>query len=119
MSTVMMVEYDEVELREILTTALEGGIGYWSVASEIERDEQLNVISVKLEPTEDPDIIFNADTIHAPRLQSAINRITTGDYANLRSDIIAAVRSGDTGEIDADVADCIVQLAMFGSVMYG
>lgn len=35
-------------LGDVLTTALEGGIGYWSLAADIVRDEDLTVRSVKL-----------------------------------------------------------------------
>lgn len=136
----------------VLTTALEGGIGYWSVASEIVRDDDLNVLSVKLEDGEliedeaaFPPIVVNVESvvkalrkIAHPAMLEALGHIDEADrcrhaavqsgplggYQPMKSVELkcAQLLLGDEdvlGDIDAADADEIVQVAMFGGVVYG
>lgn len=114
------VIYTEHELRSILTTALEGGIGYWSEADKIVRDDDLSVISVNLHGTEETAEDFYPRHVKATMLQQAIDHIVADrENVNLRSDIVRAICSGDPGNIDADGADAIVQFLLFGELVYG
>lgn len=112
------VIYTDEELSDILCTAVEGGIGYWSRVSAVNGGERY--ISVDLEPNEDTDLDFGTTTINLKRLQQAIDHIVAArETVNLRSDIVKSIVSGDPGDIDADGADAIVQFAMFGELVYG
>lgn len=112
---------------DVLTTALEGGIGYWSQASEIQRDADLRVLSVKLQPECDPDD-FEPRTVTPADVDRGIGLILAGTV-KVRGDILESVRAdvrelieGEEipgGNIDADGADVIVQAAMFGEIVFG
>lgn len=103
--------------REILTTAVEGGIGYWSQIVDAKRDANLYWTSVTLAPVEDGD--FKPVTVTATLAAKAAKTILQprGEdtyYVNsTMRDWIA------TDNIDAGCADAIVQLAAFGEVVYG
>lgn len=61
-------------------------------------------------------------------LAGAISRILNDDYLNasdaekatgVRRYVLNAVVEDDAGDIDAEVADCIAQVAAFGKVIFG
>ena len=58
------------------------------------------------------------------KVAAAIKRIIDGDidgglHESIRKTIEFANTHNDAGEIDAGDADCIVQVACFGEVVYG
>lgn len=114
------VLYTERELRDILTTALEGGIGYWSTADKIVRDDFGRIISVNLHGSEDTEGDFFPSHVKATMLQQAIDHIVSAhETVNIRADLLKQIMSGDTGSIDTAGADVIVQFLMFGELVYG
>lgn len=84
---------------DIMTTATYGGITYWAKAYQ-------------LSPA---------------KIRQAVVEIAEGKHTNDRiRDYVRAAFDGwsaedgiDCGEIDAEAADCIVQVACFGKVVYG
>lgn len=91
-------------LMDVLTTAVEGGIGYWSGVRDMERDDDLNVKWVELELLENGSVFrVTLDTVHRG-LQCLIDR---------------DLRDVDLDDIDAGAADAIVQLGLFHTVVYG
>lgn len=159
-------------LSDVLTTAVEGGIGYWSSVSDYRwwsptldggsaphRDGQANAYVVVHCDDELPDTCLNNIDGHwyvitygrAPYEIHARDCVTCGiarggrlvtvdDIARalgmlrkgpvqglnekLRADIIANDHGngdpeGNHQDIDAGLADCIVQVALFGEVVYG
>lgn len=118
------------EAGDVLTTALEGGIGYWSRADKIVRDADLTVQSVRLHDAEssDPDEQEFPPTVVTREMVKAAWRkvadaVAAGDppfcaeYVNQMSDNTA--EPGDAGGVDAGVSDCIVQIALLGKVVFG
>jgi len=128
-------------LHDVMITALEGGVGYWSVADQIVRHENddLWYASYRLfcrdddEPDGisecgkdeggkctghliDPDAIARGMGL-ATRPERDSDEI--GWHYSNRRHVIEANRENDAGEIDASDADCIVQLAAFEKVIYG
>lgn len=119
-------------LAYVLSAAFEGGIGYWSVADDIERsgdypDGDWNYAAMTL---------FEHDGDNAPgdcELAEGIcqgHRVTLDTVAHgvslyVKSDyrlapaVRQASRENDAGDIDADLADVIVQLGIFGEIVYG
>lgn len=107
-------------LTDVLITAVEGGIGYWADditdycyddddasrrgATLVCHDEDVYGFRLTLGLIED-GIKLIAD----PALQIA------SDY---RREIAQASTDNDAGDIDAGLADCIVQAAVFGSIVY-
>lgn len=90
---------DTQDLKDVLTTAVEGGIGYWSVITNSLRDPDGSWVCVTLAPAYDDD--FEPVTV---------------DYSALRPFL---KKGFDAADIDAGDADCIVQKAAFGKVVYG
>ncbi len=108
---------------DILTAAVEGGIGYWSEVVDAKRDKDLGWKRVTLAPS--LDLIVNEEVgdewpadrkvvVTAGDCTAAAKRIVKEKLAN---DRIIGYITGD--DIDADAADCIVQVAVFGEIVYG
>lgn len=109
--------YNRDELKDILTTAVEGGIGYWAALDNHLRDPDGSWVCITVVPSEEDDE-FERKTIDYLDLKKVTRDVANGQY-NLREDIVQAVKSGDPGNIDAEAADCLVQIACFGEVVYG
>jgi len=118
-------------LCDIFTTALEGGIGYWSAAEEyhwrldvpdetpFDESQDLDGFYAVIEDLEDGKVY----RIDADVIRMGIGYIADG-IAQVRSDIRATVllldrTNGEEGDYDAETADCIVQAGLFGEVVYG
>lgn len=110
------------DLEDILVTAFEGGINYWCPLVEIIGEPKgedtihhfVNGGVIRIwdnEDSENPKDWKHYD-IGKFSLTEAI-----GKYANTDSSILYNDEL-DTGMIDADIADCIVQLAVFGELVY-
>lgn len=144
-------------LGDVLTTALEGGIGYWSRAYEINRTPDLTVYSITIVETEpasealdlhssfgwaDLDAAYDEgrvpnEHIHKVDLHdiaTAFNRLTSKrpiQHLNeaARKSLVWSSRHNDPApdeapdyvqDIDSDLADIVVQVAVFGDqVVYG
>jgi hypothetical protein len=124
-----------------MCTAIEGGVGYWSAADDIVREDDpdssfglFDYVSFVLyctdggqEPvecgnrTDDPcqGHRIDVDGIDRGLRIMREDRDDIGWHSTQRAHVIAAELEGDAGEIDAWDADCIVQLAAFGTVIYG
>lgn len=126
-------------LHDVMITALEGGVGYWSVADHIERhpDDRLWYQSFVLycsdggiDPVEcghdESDGVCAGHRVTPDLVVRGLSKAVTagpnediGWHYNRRSHVIVANRENEGGDIDADDADCIVQLGIFGRVIYG
>lgn len=119
---------------DVLTTALEGGIGYWSAASKIERDDDLRVHSVELSDANANELVepdFDPTVVTSEKVATTIRELSTATskpaYMSERTFKIArglAHASGEYAEdilcdIDADDADQIVQMAVLGRIVFG
>lgn len=108
------------DIDDIMVTALEGGIGYWAILNNVGEDWEskpkglpssqwatkllLEEKTVYLEEREE-------DTIHGLTLQKLIEGFEK-NYKERPWD--NSIEDGD-----ASTADCIVQYAIFGEVVYG
>lgn len=108
-------------LADIIVTAVEGGINYWS-----------QIVVYKW--TEGPehtvaDIIEIGDGdenkphhIDLEIVQRGIQRILNDNPAiriDLHQQVADCVSQDDAGHVDADGADCIVQAGLFNELVYG
>ena len=129
------VEVDLVVKREdigdIICTALYGAITYWCPKVTV-NGERLSDIELAEHLWEGGEISFWEDedetgenlVEHKVNLEKFINAIKAyieGDYTYSASILTS---EGDKmelecGNVDADVADCICQLACFGDLVYG
>ena len=109
-------------LWSVFVTALEGGIGYWSeclaykpfVNGDPDHD---NFRAVVQEYENGEKHAINADVI-----RKGIRLLLSGQ-AKLNGDLLgsltAGVLKGDSGYVDAEVADCVAQVGLFDTVVYG
>ena len=114
-------EVSEEFLFDILTTAAEGGIGYWA-SYDVDRAEDLSVTRIHhICAAEDGEEELGND-IDARAVAHALALIAAGKtnlnnyYINI---IMKAVVDDDSCELDAYDCDVIVQVALFDEVVYG
>jgi hypothetical protein len=120
----------------IFVTALEGGIGYWSVCTEYRHsdpetriEDHTNFYAVVVDTTEHCDgqvVDENGEPTDLLRIDRAV--ILKGLQAiaarevklapRIHADVSAAL-GGDAGALDAEGADCVVQAGLFNDVVYG
>lgn len=127
-------------LHDVMCHALEGGVGYWSAADEItmHEDEDLWYRSYTLyctdggkEPVEcgdpskdavcqghrvDPEVVARGLDLAT---RAGKDDKTIGWHYSQRDHVIRAARENDAVDVDSGDADCIVQLGIFGEVIYG
>ena len=115
---------DEEFLTDVMTCALEGGVGYWLMCDAVVRDEELRVTEVfglYDAETEDEfpqqylgisDIVRGLELITSPNSGIVSERF--------RKHVTKAILEED-GICSLDASDCdvIVQVALFGKVVYG
>lgn len=127
---------------DIISTAVEGGIGYWSQVSHYQwvknwggdqgklmvvcgddddyTDKGTMAVVHEYDPDTD-DYAAEGMTLDTDKIAIAMGRITgesglIGKYA--ANQITGALRDLDAGEIDSDLADVIVQVALLGEEVY-
>ena len=110
-------------LDDVVSTALEGGIGYWSVCSSYKWKDVPETVAIIEEFDEGTGEPFG-DKIRVDRalIEKGIKEILSGDgdvSKNLIKSVAAAYATNDAGDIDSDDADCIVQVGVFGKLVYG
>lgn len=114
---ILDVELTDREVVEIFTTAMEGGIGYWSIADEyrwkyLYEDWENDIVKpldddqvlVVLSDTEGDD--FKDVELTPAKIRAGVKWVLNNrPHYNIQ-------------DIDADVADAIVQAGLFGEVVY-
>lgn len=143
----MRHEIDEAFLARVLETAVEGACSYWadvsaesseeSVRNEGKRDFDLSdYIEDEVDADRDEEgaiayteasFLVSKDpaqggTLDLQGVADAIERIVSGEVEvppAIREIILAAVEDGDASDIDAEAADCIVQVGLFDEIVYG
>jgi hypothetical protein len=121
------VKLTEEMMGDIMCTALEGGIGYWCAADDIVRKERegghfFDYASFMATPAEEDDEFLPQVVTYATIAQGVQRILACDPKPHVNSTIYAAVGSitqGDAGGIDADAADAIIQVGLFGELVYG
>lgn len=114
-------------LHGLFTTALEGGIGYWSECSDYWwgnslEDEDLSGFYADIVETGDGDVEI-AHKITRTTISKGYALATSADWRNRlgwsshKPPIVPT--EDDDWDYDASDADMIVQLGLFGDVVYG
>lgn len=112
-------------LADIITTAVEGGIGYWSQVSAYKWTDGPKLTRAVVHPLNEADDGYVAEGLELTidHVASGIARIMFADGVNvgatMRQAIRMADRANDAGDLDADACDLIVQAALLGSIVYG
>jgi hypothetical protein len=122
----------EKALNTIFTTALEGGIGYWSACSvyrwsidvDGRQEEAIDFVAV-IEDTEDDEgktYTIDKDVIRRGAQRLYRHLIGLGDSANAyhKQAMVDFNRGNfDDLDLDADTADMVVQFGLFNELVYG
>jgi hypothetical protein len=121
-------------LADVIVTAVEGGIGYWSQVSDYRWWSDLigghNATavfetSVIVYPLLDDESGYsvNGVPVGIDSIARAIERIKSDRSIRLSDAYLARIliadRDNDAGNLDSDDADVIVQVAVLGDVIYG
>lgn len=136
-------------LRDILTTAVEGGINYWAndldasgrqQVRRINRDTNGDVLSIifdrlavedvsgattqALETPLDEEgtrLVINATALERACERVAHGTVKAGDSVRAVAQVIAEGEPEEADEVDYDAgdADALVQAALFGDIVYG
>jgi hypothetical protein len=125
-------------LHGIFVTALEGGIGYWSTAtsykwSDEDGEDDLTGFHADIFETEEVDeedgedgeaAVIPTRRIDAQVVARGLIALATSKKGPFRDLCIRILLGGQTAddalcECDADAADAIVQMGLFGELVYG
>jgi len=105
-------------ISDTLCTAAEGGINLWAEMRNVVRDG-VDYISYEVRDSEDPrDPWHIIDDI---AIETAISKVRDGEVeirADLARFILKASETNDASYIDADCADCLVQIAAYGEITF-
>jgi hypothetical protein len=127
-------------LQDIITAAVEGGTGYWARVSQYqymdrwsEPEGRIAVHAGTRQPggtratlheMNDEETGYKAEGLDltADAVARGLGKIKRGEVqisSSLRALIMRADADNDAGDIDADAADVITQVALLGEIVYG
>jgi hypothetical protein len=116
-------------LKDVLITAVEGGINYWSAVSEYDPDNGTVRVHEYHPDTGETEngyakegVLVTLDTIAKGIgvIERDSVRFRFAHVGGYWGEFWKANRTnGENGDYDAGIADCIVQAALFGEVVYG
>ena len=113
-------------LSSIIVTAVEGGIQYWADVKDYiwddDDDHNLTHASVTIRSNEGDDTLSEWTPVMMSTVELGVNRIKGGELRinhEFRKIVALADIDSHAGEIDSEIADCIVQAGLFGKLVYG
>ena len=114
------VKLTDEDIDDIVCTALEGGITYWCSSAEVVGGKYLGEYASDQISRGGSLRLYDAEEDKSYELTKY--KFVTGFALACRDGYLDEAFDGDgfdTGEIDAELADVIVQYALFGEVVYG
>jgi len=113
-----MKSEQEKFLDDVIITAVEGGIGYWSICDSYKRGND-KPTTAEIEELEEDGVTRtgNKFSINREMMKDAMDKALAERMLNKRA--LAAIIMEDAGDLDADDADSIVQIGCFGRVIFG
>lgn len=104
-------EFTDEELRDILTTAQEGGSGYWAISDGNLADALDRPIRIR--DRENPDTELGVLT------RELLTKAGVDLHLQVRGDLVQQFLDHDgPNGVDADAADAFLQVALFGKVTF-
>lgn len=113
-------------LADVLTTAVEGGIQYWSTVEEYRNEYSVPVAETYAVIIDDDG---DEHRITIDTIAHGIQVLTTGENTGKafsmcgmdywKQFLLANRTNSEDGDYDADIADNIVQAGLYGEVIYG
>ena len=116
---VVKIHVTQQDIDDIMVAALEGGIGYWCRKAEVIGDYLGEYASEQI--SRDGQLrLYDHDgvghyVLSKPRLLYGLKRYIEEGTSGNQLIYEGAI---DTANIDADIADCIIQYALFGKLVY-
>lgn len=108
----------EQYLDDIIVTAVEGGIGYWAIGRDYKWSDD-GPSSVEIMEEEEGGTWHMVDRSAIRKGIGMVLSGATGVHESYVDTLRKAERHNDAGDIDAELADIIVQAAILGDVVYG
>lgn len=111
------IDVSEQLLKDLLVTAVEGGSGYWADFLNVKRDTELNIIKclvVEQERSTEDEPPRRVD-VTPELLALGLERLAQANFPSALTHLKNAI--DETG--DAETADVVLQMTVFGSVVYG
>jgi hypothetical protein len=133
----MILTHAQQYCSDTLTTAIEGGINYWAKGRKFKRihesdaENGLNYLACELKPHADEGQAFadgdprnNWKPVNLDTIETAIHLLMSDAGLKLcRKDIVEDIRidwaDPDSCRSDAETADVIIQIALFGEIVFG
>lgn len=111
------IDVSEQLLRDLLVTAVEGGSDYWAEFEDVQRDAELNILSVTVweQEASSPDNTRISATITPTSMALGLERLAQAKFPSA----LTHFRNAITEEGDAETADVVLQMAVFGDLVYG
>ena len=121
---ILDIELSDKEVVSIYTTALEGGIGYWAIADEYKwqylYEDWENDIVHPLEPDQVLVVLSDTEDDHFKDEQLTPAKIRAGVKLLIEKyPHMYQIIDDNEFHVDADGADAVVQLGLFGEIVYG
>lgn len=118
------VDVSDEEILDMIDTA-GYGIKYWCERGKIDTNTRQYIVTPDAEARQDPamckDFIINFDDIVKVLVEFATGQHKIGyprEYA--QKWLATKVRHGyDSGDLDADIMDCVIQQCAFGEIVFG
>lgn len=115
----LRVKLTEEDIDDIMVGALEGGINYWCCEAEV--IEEKRVADWGHEQIARGGILILHDAESDDKWELTLEKFLAGVKQYIENGGAACVtdESIDTCDIDGAAADCIVQYALFGELVFG
>ena len=112
------VTLTQQDIDDIMTTALEGGITGWCNQVEVVGEQLGRSASEQISKGRSL-ILYDMES--SDKWELTLKKFLNGVKLYFEDGCHVQVNDGsiDTGDIDANDADCIIQLALFGEVVFG
>lgn len=114
-------EDEDQFLADIITTAIEGGTGYWAAVSNYKWDCPPDQTFAILHEWDDDQGEYQnkGKVVDRITILKGIDKAKKSKREDFKHRVEVAELTADACEIDADDADILVQLGLFGEVVYG
>ena len=118
LSTNVSAKVCDKDIDDIMCAALEGGITYWCSRAEVVGEYLGEYASEQISKGGELRLYdCESDEVYTLTLDKFLRGLAT--YIGSCYGYVVENGSLETGVIDAEGADCIVQYALFGDVIYG
>jgi hypothetical protein len=109
-------------LGDIVTTAVEGGIGYWAKMTEYRWMDLPFPVAKLVETDNDGNPLEEVHEITPEVVRKGLQLVLTPGLChpegNTYKSVYAALTQDDSGSIDSDAADNVIQFGLFGKLVY-